>query len=423
MPSLDLRSIVFAGVAVEVVCILVLVALWRQTRRHYPGLGIWALNATLQAAGLFLILLRDVLPVWASVSAANVLLFGGTWLGLVGLERFVGRRRKQIANGSVVGGAIAIHLWLTYVQPNLALRSAVVAAVLLFFSMRCSTLTLREMKADMRPVTRWVGVVFALFAGLFAFRIANMLGHVGRPDDYLRLGSAEALFHLAIQMLFILLTYAVVLMVNRRLLLDLSLQREKFSKAFHSAPYALLLTRLSDGRILEINDGFTALAGYGDAEALGVTTLDLSLWTQTGDRDAVVAQLAAHGRVDGLEFTFRKKTGERLTGLFSAVVIAVGDEPCILSSIADITARKRTEEERERLVAEREKALAEIKILGGLLPICMSCKKIRDDKGYWNQIEGYIRTHSQAEFSHGLCPDCALKMYPDYRPPPDSTAP
>ncbi len=62
---------------------------------------------------------------------------------------------------------------------------------------------------------------------------------------------------------------------------------------------------------------------------------------------------------------------------------------------------------------ENEKALQEIKILSGFLPICASCKKIRDDKGYWNQIESYIRDHSEAEFSHGICPDCAKKLYPD----------
>jgi len=49
-----------------------------------------------------------------------------------------------------------------------------------------------------------------------------------------------------------------------------------------------------------------------------------------------------------------------------------------------------------------------------MLPICAACKKIRDDKGYWNQIESYIREHSEAEFSHGICPDCAKKLYPDY---------
>ena len=423
MPQLDLKTIVVAGLTVEVVCNLVLAALWRQGRRQYSGLGFWALNFAAQTTGLFLILLRGQLPTWLSVSAANVLLVGGAWLGLLGLERFVGRRRPQTANGVVAAAAAALHAYLTYVQPNLALRAAIFAGAMLYFFVRCSALMLRGVDATLRPCTRAVGVVFALFAGLFALRIANQFGHLGQPDDYFRLGAPEALFHLAIQVLFVLLTYSLVLMVNRRLLMDLTLQREKFSKAFHSSPYALLLTRLSDGQILEINEGFTAMAGYDDAEARGTTTIDLNLWAQTGDRDAVVAQLAARSRVDGLEFSFRKKSGELLTGLYSAVVIAVGDEPCILSSIADITARKQAEQERERLVADREKALAEIKVLGGLLPICMSCKKIRDDKGYWNQIEGYIRSHSQAEFSHSLCPECAHQLYPEYVAPPEAPAP
>ena len=59
------------------------------------------------------------------------------------------------------------------------------------------------------------------------------------------------------------------------------------------------------------------------------------------------------------------------------------------------------------------KALEEIKKLKGILPICSSCKKIRDDKGYWQQIEAYIGQHSGAEFTHGICPDCARKLYPD----------
>jgi hypothetical protein len=58
-------------------------------------------------------------------------------------------------------------------------------------------------------------------------------------------------------------------------------------------------------------------------------------------------------------------------------------------------------------------ALAELKVLRGMLPICCNCKNIRDDKGYWNKIESYIQEHSEAEFSHGICPDCAKKLYPD----------
>jgi hypothetical protein len=67
--------------------------------------------------------------------------------------------------------------------------------------------------------------------------------------------------------------------------------------------------------------------------------------------------------------------------------------------------------EQKKLIVELQDAFANIKTLKGMQPICASCKKIRDDKGYWNQIEEYVREHSDLEFSHGLCPDCAQKYY------------
>ena len=68
--------------------------------------------------------------------------------------------------------------------------------------------------------------------------------------------------------------------------------------------------------------------------------------------------------------------------------------------------------EKEKLIGELKEALAKVKTLSGLLPICSSCKKIRDDKGYWNQIETYIRQRSEADFTHGICPKCAKMLYP-----------
>jgi PAS domain S-box-containing protein len=81
--------------------------------------------------------------------------------------------------------------------------------------------------------------------------------------------------------------------------------------------------------------------------------------------------------------------------------------------IVDISKQRAVEQERERLILELKSALGKVKQLSGLLPICSSCKKIRDDTGYWNQIESYISTHSEADFSHGLCPDCLETLYPD----------
>ncbi|MEI7729212.1 MAG: DUF3365 domain-containing protein [Verrucomicrobiota bacterium] len=79
----------------------------------------------------------------------------------------------------------------------------------------------------------------------------------------------------------------------------------------------------------------------------------------------------------------------------------------------DVTSRKQAEAEREQLIQELQKALANVKSLSGLLPICSGCKKIRDDKGYWSQVESYVAKHSEAKFTHGMCPDCVKKYFPE----------
>ncbi len=112
----------------------------------------------------------------------------------------------------------------------------------------------------------------------------------------------------------------------------------------------------------------------------------------------------------------RRKVDDAMKKTFEEVDIMVEERTAELSATnetlrEEISWRKKAEEEREKLIRELQQALAEVKTLSGLLPICASCKKIRDDKGNWNQMEVYIRDHSQAEFSHGICPDCAKKLY------------
>jgi PAS domain-containing protein len=84
-----------------------------------------------------------------------------------------------------------------------------------------------------------------------------------------------------------------------------------------------------------------------------------------------------------------------------------------IETLQDITELKRIEEERERLNIKLQDALDRIKTLSGLIPICAGCKKIRDDRGFWNHLEEYLEQHSDASFSHGLCPECFQKFFPD----------
>ena len=90
-----------------------------------------------------------------------------------------------------------------------------------------------------------------------------------------------------------------------------------------------------------------------------------------------------------------------------------GDVTGIVVIERDITERKKNEKEREKLIAELQQSLADVKMLSGLIPICSNCKKIRNDQGYWIQLESYIQTHSDTKFTHGICPECAAKLYPN----------
>lgn len=80
----------------------------------------------------------------------------------------------------------------------------------------------------------------------------------------------------------------------------------------------------------------------------------------------------------------------------------------------DISVMKKEQEEREELIAKLQQAMSQVRLLTGLLPICANCKKIRDEKGSWQQMEAYISGHSSAMFSHGICPDCARLLYPEF---------
>jgi hypothetical protein len=104
--------------------------------------------------------------------------------------------------------------------------------------------------------------------------------------------------------------------------------------------------------------------------------------------------------------------GERyLASTAGRLYDAQGNVVGAIETIRDITNAKRTEQGREKLIIELKEAIAQVRTLSGLLPMCASCKKIRDDKGYWSQLETYINQHTDADISHGLCPECMDKMY------------
>lgn len=118
-----------------------------------------------------------------------------------------------------------------------------------------------------------------------------------------------------------------------------------------------------------------------------------------------------NGAVYKIEFRIITGKGNMKCVQGIAELARIGNARALKGIVQDITERKEQENEQKRLVNELQEALARIKTLSGLIPICANCKRIRDDRGYWRRIEKYIEERSEAEFTHSLCPDCEEKLY------------
>ena len=155
-----------------------------------------------------------------------------------------------------------------------------------------------------------------------------------------------------------ILNYLSDITERKRMEEALRISEEKFSSAFRSASYVIAITKASDGRIIEVNDGFLAITGYSFHDVAGKTTVELNLWLNESERNFILSELLKGKKIEGMELAFRKKSGDIVYGLFSAEIIIIQNEKCVLSSIIDITERKRTmdalreSEERYRRLSE-----------------------------------------------------------------------
>ncbi len=168
-------------------------------------------------------------------------------------------------------------------------------------------------------------------------------------------------------------------------------------------------------RLLEVNQTYCQMSGYTEPELLGMKISDLEAVESPSDTAARFKKIVEHG-TDRFESSHRRKDGTCF--LVEASVQYQPDEAgYVVVFLRDITERKRAADERERLIGDLQKALAQVKTLSGLLPICAGCKKIRDGENYWHQVESYVTKHTNVTFSHGLCPDCVKRLYPEFAEP------
>jgi PAS domain S-box-containing protein len=180
----------------------------------------------------------------------------------------------------------------------------------------------------------------------------------------------------------------------------------------------------ADGRIVHANDRAAEAYGWAAQELVGMPIADLRVRDASvaGEGRADIAEAgvdpetewrtaaARHGDPDEhgtrVRDVHRRRDGSTFPVEVSSRGFEVGGRRYLHSLVRDLTQQRRMEADQKRMLDELMEALTKVRTLSGLLPICMYCKKIRNDQGYWDRIEKYVSEHSDAQFSHGMCPDC-----------------
>jgi PAS domain S-box-containing protein len=264
-------------------------------------------------------------------------------------------------------------------------------------------------------------IILSIIAGLFTGLIDTLVGYFifskGPFWDLLLFDVPAQEFYVRTFLLLSYIAFGVVIsrFISKRRQAEIEAKKisENLQSLVKSSPLAII-TYNADGQVLMWNPSAERIFGWNEQEVIGKKLPIVPEDKQEESRS--LREMVLHGEhLSEIELVRLTKDGSRINVSISTAPVkdTKGNTTYTMAIFADITERKLAAKERERLILELQKALAEIKTLSGMLPICASCKKIRDDKGYWNKIEEYIKKHSEVEFTHSLCPKCAKKLYPE----------
>lgn len=333
----DIKTLLILNFIITIINAGSIAIIWFQYRKIFKGISFWLASTILHTVGLSLIVMRLSIPEFVAIVLAKALLLTGAVLLLIGLERFVEIKGRHIHNYALIAIFVGLTSYYTFVEPSMTMREIIMSLMIVIIQSQGCWLLLRRVAPGLRSTTRIAGIVLAGFVGVGLLRMALLILSFLQTNDFLKSGFTDSISITLYIILGICLTVGIILMVTRRLLVEVQVQEEKFTAAFHSSPYGIMLTRLCDGAIIEVNDGFVSLLGYEYDEAIGKTSLALGIWAKEEDRQTVVNELSRGCELHGAEFQFRKKSGDIMTGLFSASNILINNEKWVLSNISDIT--------------------------------------------------------------------------------------
>ena len=314
--------------------------IWRMYRKHFRGLSFLFADMCFQTLGAMFLLLRGAMPELVSVFLTNLFSVSGLMCTLIGLELFFQQVRPRIYNYFAFAVYMFLIFYYTTVQEDLLARNVFLSCMVIYFNGQSSFFLLRELPKESRRLARFTASILLAYCVFSLARIVALILLPQPGNDFFQSGIVNSVAMIVYSMLNILITAGLIMMVSQRVLNEVQTEKDKYNKAFNSSPYAILLTKVQDGRIFEVNEGFVRMTGYQPEEVVGKTTLEVGLWIDPEERTEFVRDLM-RGDVQERETRFRVKNDTFITCLISATIITVLGEECILTSVNDVSEMNR----------------------------------------------------------------------------------
>ena len=341
----DIRTIISVLGVTHLLQVLVLFYQYR-FNKTYAGTGWWLWWSILGILGFSFMSLRDIPSLrYFAIIAQNGMIIAGVLCVYIGVLRFLDKRENRRLIISLYVVFLIALIYLNYGYNNVFLRSVIICTLLAAISFATAYALLMYKLPSIRASANFLSVVFVIHGVVFAHRTVMVLA--GTPvDNYFVPTWFNFLPYLDGLIVGLLWTIGFIMMLNQRLTAEMAESKKHFEVVFATSPDATIITRLEDGVIVDINDGFSALTGYTRDDVIGKSSLDINVWQNVDDRRVVVAKIRAQGFCDNYEAVFLRKDKTRVIGLMSAKLIDLQGIPHILSVTRDISEVKRVDNAR-----------------------------------------------------------------------------
>lgn len=309
---------------------------------RYSGTGWWTLGIGFIALGFLAMFLRALPGLTAiGVFANNLFFVGGHILFYTGVMRFFELRERSRVLIVFLAAYVVVDFFFVFIYDHIIWRGSILYLTIAGLSFLTAWSLWKYRPSSLAASSNFLAVAFILHGLVFVIGFALVLLAPPAANSPTARNPAQVLGILDGLIATTLWTFGFVLMVTQRLNVAERQTRKEFELIFYASPDAVILSRMEDGYLVEVNDGFATLSGFSREEALGNYSMEgLHFWKSQADRQRMLDELSLNGTCKDLEFEFRRKDGSGLTAVLSARLVMVRGQPHILSVVHDVTERK-----------------------------------------------------------------------------------